>query len=363
MKMTQVHQGLVASPLLELAISPGSFYSNRMVLLNRKTAFVSSHNRLFACQVTTNPVRWSTDAVESDVVTGSEIQSLSVDTSSSSVRVGVIDSLANAYVLTYDVDERRVKNETRLLCGASHREKGWAGVALCADESEISTAHFWSKEVAQYKDGRISRAVTCVHRPTRAAYLPVGLASNTTPLLAVTERSHVSVVDFRAKCPFATRTYVGTGELCALSTSPSFVGVAGREKDVSVFDPRKWTRFGHWANCCKYEVTNFHFSREDPSLCFVSGLDSELACGRWDGTSAQARHHKFLCDSRPLGCCMMPGDTDTVGLYCESGSIYAVQDAHLLAPGREDTIGKGKRKRKRILPEEGEEEEGEEERE
>jgi len=57
----------------------------------------------------------------------------------------------------------------------------------------------------------------------------------------------------------------------------SLIGVAGNDRTVFVYDPRKWSVKGSWSSCVKYEATSFLFSSTDESSCIVSGaLDSEV---------------------------------------------------------------------------------------
>lgn len=67
-----------------------------------------------------------------------------------------------------------------------------------------------------------------------------------------------------------------------------------------MFDCRKWTLLGNWSNCLKYEVTSLHLASSDDEICFVGGLDSEIACGICDASGGKTLH-ETLGDGRWIG--------------------------------------------------------------
>ncbi|KAI3856028.1 hypothetical protein MKW98_023164, partial [Papaver atlanticum] len=54
------------------------------------------------------------------------------------------------------------------------------------------------------------------------------------------------------------------------------IAVGGADCTVTVYDPRRWSALGRWANCSKYEITGLTFSSLEPSHIYVQGVDYEV---------------------------------------------------------------------------------------
>ena len=58
--------------------------------------------------------------------------------------------------------------------------------------------------------------------------------------------------------------------------------MAGADREVTVFDVRKWSVRGRWPAASRQAVTGLCFSAVTSAYVFVWGEDYEVQCGRWE---------------------------------------------------------------------------------
>ncbi|KAK4534515.1 hypothetical protein CDCA_CDCA02G0540 [Cyanidium caldarium] len=213
-----------------------------------------------------------------------------------------------------------------------------------------------------------------VEHPTSVAFWPgdiglhdtgaTGHMNSHAPLLFLTEGAYLTVLDLRASAaamrrkplasvPAATGGRSGCLYGCAVNEDAVAVA-AGAERTVLAVDYRTWRVRGRWPTCLRQDATTVLLPRRAPDAaaktwrgcCFVSGIDNEMAFGRWDAIAPTPRGgdttitapHVMLSGSRPLssqrlfgfraderwlGACLM-GDTHWAGVS-ESGAVYLLE--------------------------------------
>eukprot|EP00854_Cymbomonas_tetramitiformis_P007976 gene7976-9483_t len=113
------------------------------------------------------------------------------------------------------------------------------------------------------------------------------------------------------------------------------VAVGGRDRTVSIFDPRKWAVRSKWTGSLKYDIHALHCSSYDANTCYISGLDYEVVCGRWvetgtsmtnskGGSGAHRTLFSFRGDSRWLGMGKASSGDTLVGLS-ESCNLFMLK--------------------------------------
>lgn len=111
------------------------------------------------------------------------------------------------------------------------------------------------------------------------------------------------------------------------------MGVGGADRSVYVIDINKFSTRGIWRNALKYEITSLHFSTIDSDLCILSGLDSEVVCGKWAGGNKASSHyqHGTRADSRWIGTDLHP-ETDLFVGITQLGTLYRIANVTYLYP-------------------------------
>eukprot|EP01121_Diplochlamys_sp_Union-15-3_P001425 TRINITY_DN11234_c0_g1_i1.p1 TRINITY_DN11234_c0_g1~~TRINITY_DN11234_c0_g1_i1.p1 ORF type:complete len:152 (-),score=27.44 TRINITY_DN11234_c0_g1_i1:4-459(-) len=130
-----------------------------------------------------------------------------------------------------------------------------------------------------------------------------------------------------------------------MSLSASDVVVGGRDRSVYVIDLMKHAQRAVWKNAIKYEITSLHLSR-DPKLCFVSGQDSEIICGTWQGRRKKGANYSedgIRADSRWIGLTYSAKHDLLVGVT-QSGTLYTITNATGLNPTAQSNSAQLKRK-------------------
>ncbi len=124
-----------------------------------------------------------------------------------------------------------------------------------------------------------------------------GTANGTYPVLLATEGNCVSVWDVRTNKGSVARMRPSEEVLYSLAIEPvvsgsgSFSGsghlfaVSGAADIVYVYDVRTMRVVRQWAKLLKYECVSLAFSGVAPGVAYVTGLDHEIFCGTWDGSS------------------------------------------------------------------------------
>ncbi|XP_039060654.1 uncharacterized protein LOC120204672 isoform X2 [Hibiscus syriacus] len=121
-------------------------------------------------------------------------------------------------------------------------------------------------------------------------------------ILAVTEGCQLSVWDLRMKenggCLNRICGSVGNTLYAVCSSSIGYIAVAGADRTVTIYDPRRWSALSRWVHCSKYEITGLAFSSLDSDYLYVQGVDYEVFCGQWQESS---KVFSFRGDSNWLG--------------------------------------------------------------
>lgn len=220
-------------------------------------------------------------------------------------------------------------------------EPGWAGIALHQTSSTTCvTARQFYRDLNLYdKDTRV-RTVHTMGDPLAITF--VGAAS----VLGVTEDAALALYDLRipenASC-ISRKTPASSSQLAIDSSQDgSFVGLAGRDRTLHVFDMRTLTFRDRWPSCLKYECSGLQISRQSNSLAYVCGVDNEVSLGGWSRTcpailpgpqskmisGANARSScrvlGFRGDSRIAGMVLTldKDDHEQLAVFSESGSFY-----------------------------------------
>jgi hypothetical protein len=220
-------------------------------------------------------------------------------------------------------------------------DHGWVGISAnpFIAPSLTVTCRYADKLVTVYDQDRALSRFRTVGHPMQMQVLDNGM-------IAMTEQGSYSVWDLRLPPgisstsgmdqsngkPFqlagvggsgqcVQRVFVSSQPLYAMDVRGTKIGVAGAERCAVVFDLRGEGAEARWNNCLKYDVTRFLFSRSDPSLCYVSGLDNELLVGKWDGTLGLSHFDGPHIESHWIGI-SNNNPTDSVYGLAQSGHVY-----------------------------------------
>ncbi|KAH9757581.1 hypothetical protein KPL71_016435 [Citrus sinensis] len=119
-------------------------------------------------------------------------------------------------------------------------------------------------------------------------------------MLAVTEGCQLTIWDLRMKenggCLHRICGSVGDILYAVCSSSTGNIAVAGADRTVTIYDPRRWSALSRWVHCSKYEVF----------------------CGQWRESS---KVFAFRGDSNWLGFSKC-SNRDVLGGWSDSGSIF-----------------------------------------
>lgn len=322
--------------------SPGCFNGNRIAVGEfLEDIYVASHNNIYR--------------VQPSLVREADIESpqpdmgdnyIPIHQSSCSMEVLSVDSIhkeeiCNLYFkkdasshsnILYSIDMKgyvnmRIENDKEThhiqLNNAKTKIENqiWAGLDICpSDSTKLITATHLSKLVTLYDNDRVVRTIRTILNPTQVKFVDENL-------VAITEYNTLTLIDVRQKDSLSVvkRMQPYSGPLYAMHVQGSLIGVGGFNRSVAVFDKRKMAVVSHWSSSLKYEITRFLFSSLDPTLCYVSGLDSEILCGRWDGSSNLSHFDGPRVESRWVGITQHVS-TDTVLGFTEQGYCYVLRN-------------------------------------
>ncbi|GAM18060.1 hypothetical protein SAMD00019534_012350 [Acytostelium subglobosum LB1] len=321
--------------------SPAYLNSQRACILNDSTSLVASGNRLFRIdvqfpkQVVKNftkikgiptPIILEDGAIKEtsiDIATNTHIKReiQSVVSNNDYSRVGVIDSHGAAAIL-----DSEFKTLYSLPPVPSAVDSGWSGISFDPkDSSLVATTRHFERQLHLYKGDQLLTSFPLQNNPTQVLHVRESL-------IAVTENNQLNIYDIRTNKPAHLQKFALTPEpLYTLSASVDGVnvGVGGAARSFAVYDSRKWTNIGTWASCLKYEVSYSHFSEKHSDVVYLSGLDSEILAGEWDGSGVANHFSGLRVDSRWVGVSKLKGQESLFGMT-SSGNIYYVHDADRL---------------------------------
>lgn len=225
-----------------------------------------------------------------------EIQDVRINerTSNGGTILGSVDCCGQATIAHIVPSEGMKWNISRiyqLQPNESLRESGWAGIAMSsANPGSAAIARHYAQDVTVF-DGEVSvRTYNTIHPTTSVQLFSSSLESEegAATLLAVSEGPLVSMWDVRVpgdkriarlgSNPHNPHIYA-----TAVSSEKGWIAATGADRSVSVWDTRTWRIVHRWSNCIKYEATALHFSRQNPSYCYVGGADYEVVLGEWAG--------------------------------------------------------------------------------
>jgi len=213
---------------------------------------------------------------------------------------------------------------------ASYRPASWAASILVGPgQEQMATAHHSAKQIRvdDLESGQCVRSFPSVFYPSSLT----SLSENKNTFLT-TEYNQLCLWDVRAQNPSVQRLPISSTWLYASAAKGHTVATGGKSRTIEVLDQRKWKFQDRWTNCLKFDVTSILFSEISDELLFVSGVDSELVCGRWRVSSTQdGKRASFRADSRWVGMSTLRGQDVLVG-YNENGNIYHFNPATHLYP-------------------------------
>lgn len=248
------------------------------------------------------------------------------------------------------------------LVPAEPLEDGWHGLALHPFEhTQANVISYWNRKSFFYSADRLVSTIKLQAAPLSSRYLVVPASSH--PLLAINEGNVTSIWDDRTPDIPVQRMSDQPHDLYALDTHPSgLLATGGVDKQVTVYDCRRWAVSGRWRNVLKYELISLRFSHTSPHSIYVTGLDHELYCGEWGSVTgglhalqgggpmgstegggvardlnnnaidnpSQLRRNGFRGDSRWMGIDRC-GDCDDVMGFTETGQFYYIASARNLS--------------------------------
>ncbi|KAH9611108.1 hypothetical protein KSS87_001284 [Heliosperma pusillum] len=256
-----------------------------------------------------------------------EIQSVALAKTGSAETciLGSVDSYGHLIVSFVNTD---AKDTQKLKFAASPQDRGvgegsWAGLSFNPTQwSMVAVARSFPKCIDLYDQENHIRNLRTLWYPSSLTFVQSPFYQTESSVLAVTEGCQLTLWDLRMKenggC--LHRLCGSPGDIL-YDSSTSITGniaVAGTDRTVTVYDPRRWSVLSRWTNCSKYEITGLAFSALDPDYIYVQGVDYEVFCGDWCKGS---KIISFRGDSNWLGFDKCP-ERDVVGGWCDSGSIF-----------------------------------------
>ncbi|GAX78821.1 hypothetical protein CEUSTIGMA_g6258.t1 [Chlamydomonas eustigma] len=266
-----------------------------------------------------------------------EIQSLSLHHSSSSPQgymdasshLAMIDCYGRAHVMQLpanDVEQDCTSTALSAPAGLGSLEGSWAGIQLSSSSSTSSpalggtaagdmtavTAMRFGKAAAVYRLGELAdssagvvplRVFHTLGYPSSLTWTR-NLSGSPDSVFALAEDSRVTLFDIRqgergglmqqlspapTGEPFYSLSWLTLPSTHSFSkpsladASQGLLVSAGGDRAVVVMEPRKWHTVHKWQAPVKYAIHHLAFSHVNPSYCYVSGMDYECMCGRWDG--------------------------------------------------------------------------------
>lgn len=370
------------------AISAGSIQASRLMAPTEEHIFVAAANHLYFINLSyplapvfksgrQGPRISSPVAITDYTVTSlplnirAELQSVDIlAQSDGGYRSAVSDAVGRTTISTIgvgssshvtgkrrrvDTDSKRISDDADAYVLNSYQvgphlaqETGWTGAALNPMKtSEVATVGYFSRRLDIWNDEKCARTIHTPLNPTQIRYTSVPASG--VPLLAITEQNIVSIWDDRTSenngC--IQRLARSQAPLYTLCSHPSgLIATGGEEKTIFVYDVRSWKLVGSWPKVMKYEIVATSFALKDPSYCYVTGLDHEVFCGKWEsalgGTGNDAdrkfhstlKRHGFRGDSRWIGIDRVTGSETLVGVT-ESANLYVLREPHRMLSAME----------------------------
>lgn len=211
---------------------------------------------------------------------------------------------------------------------------GWVGIS--GDPlltSRTITARYSDKLVCVYDEDKLIRQMRSIQNPTQILALENGL-------LAMTERNHYSLWDLRVASSgyngvITSRVQVSPEILYTLDSAGYYLAVAGVDRSISIFDLRRDGIISKWIHCLKYEITKVLFSKQDPSVCIVSGLDNEIIIGKSDGSKSLSHFEGLRIESRWAGITNHQNNDTVLGIS-QQGEVYIITNFNSLLNRKEE---------------------------
>ena len=228
---------------------------------------------------------------------------------------------------------------------------GWAGLSFCPrEENNIAVCKLWTRTIDWFEQDRVVRTINLLELPTSIAHMETPHSNQS--VLCIGENNEVVVYDHRVdkkNGQVGRVKQVGSDnvkhQIQALERA-SFSGnsvlcCAGKERMVSVIDPRKWTARYRWKNCAKYEVTGLYAPRTIEGFVCVASLDYEILCGSYE-KGKLGGGFTFRNDARVVGIggAKFGDKNDVVCTWTDTGKLTAAKISLASLISAEDKIVK-----------------------
>ena len=228
---------------------------------------------------------------------------------------------------------------------------GWAGLSFCPrEENNIAVCKLWTRTIDWFEQDRVVRTINLLELPTSIAHMETPHSNQS--VLCIGENNEVVVYDHRVdkkNGQVGRVKQVGSDnvkhQIQALERA-SFSGnsvlcCAGKERMVSVIDPRKWTARYRWKNCAKYEVTGLYAPRTIEGFVCVASLDYEILCGSYE-KGKLGGGFTFRNDARVVGIggAKFGDKNDVVCTWTDTGKLTAAKISVASLISAEDKIVK-----------------------
>jgi hypothetical protein len=184
-------------------------------------------------------------------------------------------------------------------------EFGWSGISIIDSHNFVSVNRY-RRSLIFYADQNVSRFISLAHCPSSVCTLDFEQSSNT--LTAVTEFNQVSIWDHRLseKEGHVSQLMPGNKELFTSAGNRQALAVAGKDRNVYIYDPRKWAVRSVWKSALKHEILRVFLSEARNGFCYAFGkIDGEFACtslSREDSNTSQSKtFDNFRAESRWIG--------------------------------------------------------------
>ena len=213
---------------------------------------------------------------------------------------------------------------------------GWAGLSFCPlEEDNIAVCKLWTRTIDWFEKDRVVRTNNLLELPTSIAHMEIPQSGRS--VLCIGENNEVVVYDHRVdkkNGEVGRVKQVGSDnvrhQIQALEPAKfsgnSVLCCSGKERTVSVVDPRKWTARYRWKNCAKYEVTGLYAPRTIEGFVCVASLDYEILCGSYEKGKIGGGF-TFRNDARVVGIggAKFGDKSDVVCTWTDTGKLTAAK--------------------------------------
>lgn len=171
--------------------------------------------------------------------------------------------------------------------GEGDGENGWGGVAFDTSGGSLVVARGYQRAVVvlDVSTGGVVRKFGAAHTPAHCCFVP-SVGGSRDDMLAVAEGGVIALWDVRAsggKGP-VQRLSPSQGTVHRLAAQGGLLGCTGSDRSIHAWDSKKWTIRGRAMNVVRSEAQWLAFSRKDPSIYYIAGLDPQLVCGQLELT-------------------------------------------------------------------------------